>query len=274
MWRVVFLGLALSPGLGFADEVFLRGGGQLTGEVVEKGSDSILVDVGTGRIGLPLSSVERIVPGQTPLVVYRQRATALAPEDAAGWRALGQWAREQGLDEQARAAFENAVAADPGDVAAHRALGHVQVRGEWMTREESLRARGYVLFEGAWVTADQKQETLEQRQAAAEERGRWAESEARVREAEARTRQADATARMAEVDAARAEFDLRRAEHDARLPWPGSRGGPWEAAPWYPGPVYSFLPAAAFPYRSLRPHAFRHASLGVHRALPASRRSR
>ncbi len=284
-WRVLGLGLALSPGLGFADEVFLRGGGQLTGEVVEKGPDSILVDVGAGRIGLPLSSVERIVPGETPLVAYRQRAADLAPGDAAGWLALGQWARERGLDEQAGAAFESALAADPGNVAAHRALGHVQLDGEWMTREQSLQARGYVLLEGAWVTAEERQARLQERQAAAEERSRWAESEARVREAEARTREADASARMAEVNAARAELDLRRAEDQARLPWPGAWGGPWETAPAYPGlllppfaasvlPYYSFLPQVAFSYRAWRPHAHRHVAAGVHRAIPASRRPR
>ena len=265
MWRVVLLGLALSPGLVFADEVFLRGGGQLTGQVVEKGPDSVLVDVGTGRIGVPSSSVERIVPGETPLVAYRQRAAGLAPDDAAGWLALGQWARERGLEEQARAAFQNALAADPGNAAAHRALGHVQLRGEWMTPEESLRARGYVLFEGAWITAERRQEILQERRAAADDRSRWAETEARAREAEARTREADAQARLAEVDAARAELELRRAEDQARLPWPGLWGGPWESAPVFP---YSLASPLAFWYPGWHPYAHRHASPRGHGASP------
>jgi hypothetical protein len=260
MRRVVLLGLTLLPGLAGADEVFIRGGGQLRGEIVEQGPDSILVDIGTGRIGLPLSAVEKVVPGETPLAAYRERAAALAPEDAAGWLALGEWARDQDLEVQARRAFENVLAADPADAAAHRALGHVQVDGAWMTHEDGQRARGYVFFEGAWVTADERQAILEDRRAAAEERGAWAESEARIWEAQARAREADARARLAEVDVARAEFDLRRAEDEARQAWPGFTVGAW--TPWYSGAVSAPIGSSLLAYPAAPPVGYSYPMWG------------
>src|SRR5437879_1956926 len=72
-----------------AGGVFGKGGGRLSGQVIEYGPDTVVVDVGPGQIGLPLSYVERIVPGTTPQAVYRERAARLATGDAAGWVALG-----------------------------------------------------------------------------------------------------------------------------------------------------------------------------------------
>jgi hypothetical protein len=225
MRRVALLGLLLMPVVAEADEVFIRGGGQLSGDVVERGPDFITVDIGIGRIGLPLASVERIVPGATPVGIYRQRAASLDPADVAGWLALGRWASDQDLDANAREAFAHVVALDPAHGAARRALGHVQLESEWMTRDESYRVRGYVPFEGDWVTPDARREILEHRRALAEDRRAEAEAAVRVREAEAR-------ARAAEAEARRAEVALRRVEADA-VERPGFDGGGW--TPWYAG---------------------------------------
>jgi hypothetical protein len=253
--RVVLLGLALqAAGLAAADEVFIRGGGRLSGEVVERGPDSILVDIGTGQIGLPLSSVERIVPGTSPVGLYRQRAASLEPDDVAGWLALGRWAREHDLDTNAREAFENVLAVDPANVSAHRALGHVQLEGRWMTREESHEARGYVLFEGAWVTPEGRRVVLEDRRASAEERRARAEADARIREADAR-------ARLAEAEAQRAEADLRRTEAELELNGPGFvAGGGW--TPLFAGTFYSPFVYSAFGYPAYSHLGFRSRSAG------------
>jgi hypothetical protein len=251
--RVVLLGLALqAAGLAAADEVFIRGGGRLSGEVVEHGPDSILVDIGTGQIGLPLSHVDRIVPGPTPVGLYRKRAASLEPDDVEGWLALGRFAREHDLETNAREAFDNVLAVDPANVAAHRALGHLQLDGRWMTRDESYLARGYVRFEGAWVTPEERRALFEDRRARAEERRTRAEADARIREAEAR-------ARVAEAEAQRAEADLRRAESELDLNAPGfvaSTG--W--TPLFAGSFYSPFAYSAFGYPIYPHHGFRSRS--------------
>jgi hypothetical protein len=249
---VALLGLLLWPGGAGADEVFIRGGGHLSGDIVERGPDSITIDIGTGRIGLLLSSVERIVPSATPMGLFRERAASLDPGDLAGWLALGRWARAQGLETNAREAFEHVLAFDPEHAAAHRAMGHVELEGRWMTEAESYRVRGYVPFEGDWVTPGARQEILEWRRATAEDRRADAEAAARVREAEAR-------ARAAEAEARRAEAELQRVEADGVEP-SGFDGGGW--TPWYAG----FYPAFASGfYPVFRPHfhsAFRSRGRG------------
>jgi hypothetical protein len=208
MRRAVVLAFALLPIGSEADEVFIQGGGRLSGEIVERGPESIVVDIGSGQIGLALSLVERIVPGTSPVTTYRQRAVRLAPNDVAGWLALGEWARAHDLLSQAREAFEHVVSLEPRHPVAHRALGHVLVDNEWMTVEEGYRARGYVRFDGTWVTPEERRAILDERMAAREAERAAAEAEARIREAEAR-------ARVAEAEAQRAEVDLYRAEREA-----------------------------------------------------------
>jgi len=95
-------------------------------------------------------------------------------------------------------AFERVLSVDPGNMVAHRELGHVLVDGRWMTPEEGYRARGYVYFEGSWITPEERAGLIADRAAEAQARQAEIEAEARIREAEARARAAEAEARRAE----------------------------------------------------------------------------
>ena len=116
-----------------------------------------------------------------------------------GWLALARWAERRDLLTQAREAYEHVVAVDPENAAANTALGRVRLAGQWVTAEESYRARGYVPFEGGWVTPEERGAVLADR--AAEAQAREMAAEARAREAEARARTAEADARRAEAEA-------------------------------------------------------------------------
>lgn len=212
MRRLVTFSLALLPTLAVADEVYTRGGGHLSGEVVEQTADLIVVDIGAGKIGLPASYVERIVRAPSPRALYRQQADRLAPDDTAGWVALGRWAREQGLETLALESFQRALAQDPGHPGAHEALGHVRLGDQWMTREESYRVRGLVPFEGGWVTAEQQQAVLVEREAERAVAREAFEEQLRIRQGEADLRAAEARARVAEAEARVAESDARQVE--------------------------------------------------------------
>ncbi len=193
--------IALLPVAASADEVHLRSGGRLTGVVVLQTADAVVVEAEPGRITLPAAHVVRVVAGPSALAAYRDRAARLVPGDVAGWVALGLWARERDLMTPARQAFEHVLRVDPGNATAHQALGHVLVGADWLTRDESYRARGFVPFEGAWMRPDEMQAVLAERAAAAESERARAEAEARVREAEARARAAEAEARRLEAEA-------------------------------------------------------------------------
>lgn len=196
----------------FADEVFLVGGGRVTGVVVERNEKTIVLDVGAGRVALPLSRVERVVASRSALAAFRERAQSLAPDDLPGWLALAYWAQERSLGTPAREAFERVLRLDPQNAAAQAAVGNVQQDGRWMTPEESFKARGLVAFEGSWITpAERDSIRRDRREADADRRLRAerAEADARVREADARVAAAQAAA--AEAEARRAEAEREAA---------------------------------------------------------------
>ena len=160
---IVVIALAAVPV--FADDVYLEGGGQVTGEIVEQTEDSVTVDVGGGgTITAHMSNVVRIEKSTSPLQEYRARAGSISAGDAEAWRKLARWATGNALSSQAAKAYSQVVAILPDDQEANRALGRVQVDGRWVTEEESYLAQGYVEFEGEWMTPGERQQILASRQ--------------------------------------------------------------------------------------------------------------
>jgi hypothetical protein len=160
----VIIALAAAPV--FADDVYLRGGGQITGEITSQSDDSVTVDIGGGgSITARMSSVVRIEKGISPLQDYRVRAALIPDGDAEAWRELARWAKGSALSSQALKAYSQVVAILPDDQEANRALGMVQLDGKWVTEEESYLARGFVEFEGQWMTPGERQSILADRQA-------------------------------------------------------------------------------------------------------------
>lgn len=191
-----------------ADEVWLKGGGRIVGDVLENTGRSLVVATGPGTVTVPLGRVEHVVSSPVALTEYRQRAARLGPRDVAGWSALAEWAGRNDLPTQAREAWGRVVAADPGHVAAHRALGDVLHEGRWMDFADAQRARGLVEEDGDWMTPDAREAMVVRRDAAeASAREQAAIADLARSEAEARAREAEARARIAEAEAARAEAD-------------------------------------------------------------------
>ena len=226
---ILLLAAVLLAGAATADEVFLKGGGQLSGRIVSRTATTIEVDVGAGRIGVPASSVLRIEEGRSPLQEYEERAGRLAAGDADGWVALAQWAESRGLGTQAREAYHRALAASPDDPHANEALGNVKMSGRWVSEDESYRARGYVQYEGEWITPAEHEAILRERAAEDARDRERREADSRVREAEARAEEAEARAREAEAQQASEGIPL----------WYGWGAGP---VAWPVGPIVRPIP--------------------------------
>jgi hypothetical protein len=158
--------LAASPAL--ADEVFLKGGGRITGQIVERAAESVTVDIGGGTFTVRVESIVRIEEGRSPLQEYRERAARLPDGDAEGWRELARWATGRALGTMAGQAWSHVAAVRPDDEEANLALGRVRFDGRWVTEEESYRAQGYVEFEGDWMRPEERQAILAERQASEE----------------------------------------------------------------------------------------------------------
>jgi hypothetical protein len=205
-----------------ADEIHLVGGGTISGQIVERNAQRVVVETGPGRVTLPMSRVTRIEEGTSALAEFQERARRLEAGDAAGWVALGRWADEHDLGTQADAAFQKALSAEPGNPQANEALGRVQQNGAWVSQEESYRSQGLVPFEGGWVSPAERAVALREREGAEDSARASRESDARVREAEARARAAEAEARQAEAEAAGTQ---EPASTDGIPFWPYAYGG-------------------------------------------------
>ena len=205
----------------FADEVYLKGGGRVTGEIVERSDSSVTVDIGSGTISVRTASIVRIEANVSPSQEYRRRAAAIPAGDAEAWRELARWARGEALATQASQAWSRVVAVLPDDEEANQALGRVRLDGRWVSEEESYLARGFIEFEGEWMTPGERQAILNDR-LARDQADRQAE-----------------TARLTAEQQATAEREAREeAERDAFL----SGGLPQYGDPvnwgWGYGPVY------------------------------------
>jgi hypothetical protein len=198
---VAVLAAAFAAAPAAADEVFLRGGGHVTGVIVERTKDAVVLETAPGRVTLPVRRIERIVESRSALEVFRERAADLAPGDVDGWAALARWAAERDLLTQAREAWQAVLAVNPSHPEANAALGRVALDGAWMAEADAYRARGYVEFEGRWVTPAEHEALVRERAAEETSARETREGELRIREAEARAREAEARAREAEAAA-------------------------------------------------------------------------
>jgi len=198
---LISLSAAMLAAPAVPDEIYLHGGGRVSGVIVERTKDAVSIETAPGRLTLSMKRVERIVEGRSAVEAFQERAAGLAPGDVNGWAALARWAAERDLVTHSREAWQRVLAVDPGHPEANEAVGRVQLDGEWVTEGEAYRARGYVEYEGRWVTPAEHEALLQQRAAddTAERESR--EAELRVREAEARAREAEARAREAEASA-------------------------------------------------------------------------
>lgn len=188
-----------------ADEVWLKGGGRIVGEVTARSPQAVVVDVGPGTVSLPMARVDRIVSASSGLAEFRSRAARLQPGDVREWLALASWADQNDLRTQARGAWQHVLSIDPTNRVAQQALGNVWHAGQWMERSDAMRARGLVEFEGDWMSPSGREARLRVQAAEVAAQRENALADARIAEAEARAREAEARARAAEADAVGAD---------------------------------------------------------------------
>jgi len=187
--------LAAAPALG--DEIYLKGGGRVSGRIVERTATRVAIETGPGRVTLPLTRVERIVEGRSTIEAFAEQASDLAAGDVAGWADLASWAEERDLLTQARFAWQRVLATDPSHPEANAGVGRVALDGRWMSSDDAYRARGYVSYEGRWLTPAEHEAAVHEREADAAASLSAREANLRVQEAEARVREAEARAQEA-----------------------------------------------------------------------------
>ncbi len=114
-----------------ADEVWLKNGSMIEGDVTERGA-KVEVTVSGGTMTIDRASVDHIVRKESRADEYARRAAEVADKDVEGHRALAQWCDGKGLPTEARRELEAVLRLRPDDPDARRALGFVKIMGRWV----------------------------------------------------------------------------------------------------------------------------------------------
>lgn len=199
---VGLVGLAVFAHASFADVLHLKRGGRLEGILVNETPSTITLDVGMGLISVPRATVLRIERKDGALAEFRRRLQDIAPGDVNAYAELARFAKEHGLNSEARSVWTRVVSLDPRNVEAHLALGHVLLGGAYVDEDEAYRARGYISFEGRWMTKAEQESLLRSRERRADDEVKIAEARRAARAAEDRARRAEADAAQARATAA------------------------------------------------------------------------
>lgn len=180
--RFRFATLALAGGLallgvhpGRADQITLRGGGQIKGKVLPDPAhpDRVIVLTPSGKTPLSFQKpqVQKVVPEPSALDEYVDRR-ARVPATAEAQYELGEWCAEHKLADLAEIHYEAALKQDKEFAPAHQKLGHVLYAGRWLSGDELREAQGLVKYRGKWMTPEER-DGLEARAARGAVQASW-----------------------------------------------------------------------------------------------------
>jgi len=262
------LGLLFAlPVVALADDVYLKNGKSFQDVIATEEGAQVRIRMPAGELALPKEQVARIERGASAYGEYLARKSALGKTAGApAWLALALWARGQGLDHGVREAALKAAALDSrleGLAPVMQSLGFVfeSDLGRWIPYADSMRRRGFQLWNGEWIAREEVQARLHRED---EERARRSAE----REAAARDRLTQ-TLELALVQSTLEREEARRYPPVAQVP----------VQVGYP--VYYIAPVPVPPAPAPHPHQMApgtpmpsHVPGALAPALPGNRRAR
>lgn len=127
IWTLMLL--ALSCGVVLGDEIILKDGTHLYGEVQRDGDDVVVVDWAGNAVVLKgeVNEVKDVARLREEYAGILARSGEKPPHAQ-----LGSWCWKRGLFEEASAHFQAVLEADPDNALARWGLGHLRVRDTWV----------------------------------------------------------------------------------------------------------------------------------------------
>jgi hypothetical protein len=135
-------------------EVFvLSSGGSVSGELVNRSEiprkQYVIKLAGEGQITLAASQVEQVLNQRPEEDEYKNIRPAYPDAAEAQW-ALAEWCRQHKMPVERETHLKRIVELDPNHADARRALGFVQIDGQWTTQDQLMIERGYKRYKGRW----------------------------------------------------------------------------------------------------------------------------
>jgi hypothetical protein len=136
-----------------ADQIHLVGGTQLEGKATRHG-DKVVVEMESGEITLSADGVERIERARGSVERYQELAGKLRPNDVAARMALADFCRDHDMQAREKELLRQVIELEPNQEQARARLGYVKTSAGWITRDEQMRAQGYVREAGQWLSPE------------------------------------------------------------------------------------------------------------------------
>lgn len=139
-----------------ADVFHLTDGGQITGQLVERGPDDqyVIESQFGARITLAKDQVKDVDSQSEFQSEYDSRSRSL-PDTVAAHRSMAAWCKKKNLSELADHHLKRIIELDPNDEAARTSLGYQLHHGQWLTRDEIMAERGMRFYDGQYRTAQE-----------------------------------------------------------------------------------------------------------------------
>jgi hypothetical protein len=155
----IILVCVCNAGFACRAEVFvLTSGGRISGELLNRQENprkQYLVKVaGEGQITLAASQVEHVLNRRPEEEEYDKIRPAY-PDTIEGQWALAEWCRQQKLPVERETHLKRIIELDPNHAGARRALGYVQIEGQWTTQDALMIERGYKRYKNRWMLQQQ-----------------------------------------------------------------------------------------------------------------------
>ncbi|MEX0704478.1 MAG: HEAT repeat domain-containing protein [Planctomycetales bacterium] len=154
-WLLVLAATATAASAARGDVIKLKNGGEIRGSISRKAiaGETVTIETLTGATVTVARKDIQFLTWRSPAEEeFETRLRDLPTSDIEAHRQLVEWCREKGLTQQRKTLFERIVEIDPDDAEARAALGHARYEGQWMGRDERMRAQGYVKHRNRYIT--------------------------------------------------------------------------------------------------------------------------
>lgn len=145
----------------YADELHLKDGSVLEGVVSRDGEEYVLEAAKGAKMRFSPYEVLKVEKKYTPQQLYKNLLAVTSGDDFEGQMQLGEWCSENGLVQESKMHYMNAVKLRPANPNARRKAGYRLYKKKWLTHEEYMLSLGRVKYKGRWYSAKEAAEKAE-----------------------------------------------------------------------------------------------------------------
>jgi hypothetical protein len=162
--RNAILGTLLAAAIGVGapplhgDVFVLTTGGEIHGELLNPNESPrrryVIRPYAGGKVTVAAATVTNVVRQRPIEIAYDQMKLEMGNTIDGQWK-LAEWCRDNGLLVQRDSHLQRVIQLDPNHAEARRLLGYSRDGDRWLTRDEEMKARGYVKYNGRWIVRQQ-----------------------------------------------------------------------------------------------------------------------